>query len=158
MTRLGKNDWKDRLFASLVYLIPLYYVLEFGGFLFNQFPILQLITIPLIPLIYLYSIIPFARFIIFIALFSFVIRNSKFSHFLRYNAMQAILIDILLILVNLIIGILAGGIGGLFIETLYNVIFLGTLAACGYSIYQSATGKYAELPGISEAAYSQVPF
>ncbi|AUC60866.1 hypothetical protein AA637_06745 [Cyanobacterium sp. HL-69] len=158
MTRLGSNDWKDRLFASLVYLIPLYYVLEFGGFLFNQFPILQLITIPLIPLIYLYSIIPFARFIIFIALFSFVIRNSKFSHFLRYNAMQAILIDILLILVNLIIGILAGGIGGLFIETLYNVIFLGTLAACGYSIYQSATGKYAELPGISEAAYSQVPF
>jgi len=158
MTRLGSNDWKDRLFASLVYLIPLYYVLEFGGFLFNQFPILQLITIPLMPLIYLYSIIPFARFIIFIALFSFVIRNSKFSHFLRYNAMQAILIDILLILVNLIIGILAGGIVGLFIETLYNVIFLGTLAACGYSIYQSATGKYAELPGISEAAYSQVPF
>jgi len=158
MTLLRSNDWKDRLFASLVYLIPLYYVLEFRGFLFNQFPILQLITIPLIPLIYLYSIIPFARFIIFIALFSFVIRNSKFSHFLRYNAMQAILIDILLILVNLIIGILAGGIGGLFIETLYNVIFLGTLAACGYSIYQSATGKYAELPGISEAAYSQVPF
>ncbi|MBE9223456.1 hypothetical protein IQ215_12185 [Cyanobacterium stanieri LEGE 03274] len=158
MTRLGSSDWKDKLFSTLVYLIPLYYVLEFGGFLFNQFPFLRLITIPLIPLIYLYSLIPFARFIIFIALFALVIRNSNLSHFLRYNAMQAILIDILLILVNLIVGILAGGIGGLFMETLYNMIFLGTLVACVYCMFQSVTGKYAELPGISEAAYSQVPF
>jgi len=158
MTRLGSNDWKDRLFASLVYLLPLYYVLQFGGFLFNQFPFLRIITIPLIPLAILYSAIPFARLIVFIAIFALVIRNSNISHFVRYNAMQAILIDILLILINLIFGILLSGIGGLFIETLYNVIFLGTLVACGFSIYQSATGKYAELPGISEAAYSQVPF
>lgn len=158
MTRLGSNDWKDRLFASLVYLLPLYYVLQFGEFLFNQFPFLRIITIPLIPLAILYSAIPFARLIVFIAIFALVIRNSNISHFVRYNAMQAILIDILLILINLIFGILLSGIGGLFIETLYNVIFLGTLVACGFSIYQSATGKYAELPGISEAAYSQVPF
>ncbi len=158
MTRLGSNDWKDRLFASLLYLLPLYYVLQFGGFLFNQFPFLRIITIPLIPLAILYSAIPFARLIVFIAIFALVIRNSNISHFVRYNAMQAILIDILLILINLIFGILLSGIGGLFIETLYNVIFLGTLVACGFSIYQSATGKYAELPGISEAAYSQVPF
>jgi hypothetical protein len=158
MTRLGSNDWKDRLFASLVYLLPLYYVLQFGIFLFNQFPFLQIITIPLIPLAILYSAIPFARLIVFIAIFALVIRNSNISHFIRYNAMQAILIDILLILINLIFSILLSGIGGLFIETLYNVIFLGTLVACGFSVYQSATGKYAELPGISEAAYSQVPF
>lgn len=158
MTRLGSNDWKDRLFASLVYLLPLYYVLQFGIFLFNQFPFLQIITIPLIPLAILYSAIPFARLIVFIAIFALVIRNSNISHFIRYNAMQAILIDILLILINLIFSILLSGIGGLFIETLYNVIFLGTLVTCGFSVYQSATGKYAELPGISEAAYSQVPF
>jgi hypothetical protein len=43
-------------------------------------------------------------------------------------------------------------------ETLYNTIFLGTLVACIYAIIQSAMGKYAEIPGISEAAYSQVPW
>jgi len=158
MTRLGSNDWKDRLFASLVYLLPLYYVLQFGIFLFNQFPFLEIIAIPLIPLAILYSAIPFARFIVFIAIFALVIRNNSISHFIRYNAMQAILMDILLILINLIFSLLLSGVGGLFVETLYNVIFLGTLVACGFSVYQSATGKYAELPGISEAAYAQVPF
>lgn len=158
MSSYNSADWQDKLFASLVYLIPLYYVLEFGIFLFNQFPLLRIITIPLIPLAILYNAIPFARFIIFIALFAGVIRNTNISHFIRYNAMQAILIDILLILVNLITGILLGGLGQLFTETLYNAIFLLTIIACGYSIFQSATGKYADLPGISEAVKGQVPY
>jgi hypothetical protein len=33
---------------------------------------------------------------------------------------------------------------------------LGAFAACVYSIIQSVIGKYADIPTISEAAYSQV--
>lgn len=154
----NNTDWKNRLFASLVYLFPLYYSLQFGGFLFRQFPILQLITIPLTPLI-LINQIPLGGLILFFVLFAAVVRNSRISHFIRFNTMQAILIDILLILVSLVANILLGGLGGgLLIETIYNAIFLGTLAACGYGIVQSSTGKYAEMPAISEAAYSQVPW
>jgi hypothetical protein len=42
------------------------------------------------------------------------------------------------------------------VETLFNVVFLGAFAACVYSIIQSVIGKYADIPTISEAAYSQV--
>jgi len=53
---------------------------------------------------------------------------------------------------------LSGGLGttNLLAQTLNNVIFIGSLAACLYSIVQSILGRYAEIPTISDAAYSQV--
>lgn len=156
--RNSSTDWKDRLFASLVYLFPLYSALEFAGFLFRQYPFLQLMAIPLYPLILLNKI-PFGGFILFIVLFAAVVRNARISHFIRFNTMQAILIDILLILIGLVFNVIFGGLGlSLVTETIANAIFLGTLVACGYGIFQSASGKYAEIPTISEAAYSQVPW
>ena len=154
----SNTDWKDKLFASLVYLFPLYESLKFGSFLFNQFPLLQLIAIPLLPFS-LIDQIPFGGFILFFVLFAAVVRNANLSHFIRFNTMQAILIDILLVLISLVTDILLRGLGvSLFTETLYNLIFLGILAVCVYGIVQSTTGKYAEIPLISEAASSQLPW
>jgi hypothetical protein len=71
--------------------------------------------------------------------------------------MQAILIDILVYLLGLALGFVARGLGAnLVVETLFHVVFLGAFAACVYSIIQSVIGKYADIPTISEAAYSQV--
>lgn len=155
----GSTDVKDRIFAALVYLLPLIYVLPFGMFLLKQIPALSIIYLPLQPLISIYYGFPFAGIIIFFVLFFAVIRNQNISRFIRFNTMQAILIDILLILFNLVLGVITRGTGGNFlVETVYNVIFLGTLAACFYSIVQSARGQYAEIPTISEAAASQVPY
>jgi uncharacterized membrane protein len=152
------TDWKDKLFGTLVYFFPLYTALNFGVFLFQQFPILSLIQIPLIPLAIINQI-PFGGFILFIVLFSAVVRNQNISHFIRFNTMQGILMEILLILISLILNILLGALAGsLITETIYNTIFIGTLAACGYGMIQSASGKYPELPLISEAASSQVPW
>ena len=157
MTWRGSTDTKDRIFGALVYLLPLIYVLPFGQFLIRQFPFLSIVYAPLSPLIAIYYGIPFAGIIIFFVLFLAVVRNEKVSHFIRFNTMQAILLDILLVLCGFLLQILGRGLGvNLFIETLYNVIFIGTLAACFYSIIQSALGRYAEIPTISEAAYSQV--
>ena len=157
MTWRGSTDTKDRVFGALVYLLPLIYVLPFGEFLLRQIPLLAIIYLPLQPLISLYYGFPFAGIIIFFVLFLAVVRNSRVSHFIRFNTMQAILLDIFLILVGLVLQILVRGIGvNLLTETIYNVIFLGTLAACFYGIVQSARGQYAEIPTISEAAYAQV--
>ena len=150
---------KDRFFAALPYLLPLIDVLPFGTFLLKQFPFLAFIFLPIQPLISIYYGFPFAGIIIFFVLFLAVVRNSNISHFIRFNALQAILIDILLILVRLVSGFVLGGIGiRLLVETLFNVVFLGGLAACLYAIVQSALGRYAEIPTISEAAYSQLPY
>jgi hypothetical protein len=44
----------------------------------------------------------------------------------------------------------------LLIDTLSNAIFLGTIAAVVYSVVQTALGRYAEIPTLSEAVHMQV--
>ncbi|ANV89318.1 Tic20 family protein [Picosynechococcus sp. PCC 8807] len=147
----------DRLFGALPYLLPLVYALPFGLPFLMRFPILAVIYVPLQPLIRLYSF-PFAGLIIFFILYAAVVRNSKISHFIRFNTLQAILIDIALVLFGILIRFFGFGGDSLLVETLSNVAFLGTLVACLYAMVQSILGKYAELPTISQAAYSQLPY
>ena len=159
MTWRGSTDTKDRIFAALVYLLPLYSAFAFGDSIFQQIPFLgAALVIVLTPLAFLYSSLgSFGSLIIFFVLFLAVVRNPRISHFIRFNTMQAILIDILVYLLGLVLGFFARGLGAnLALETLFNVVFLGAFAACVYSIIQSVIGKYADIPTISEAAYSQV--
>ena len=159
MTWRGSTDTKDRIFAALVYLLPLYSAFAFGIFIFQQIPFLgAALAIALYPLAFLYSSLgSFGSLIIFFVLFFAVVRNPRISHFIRFNTMQAILIDILVYLLGLALDFVARGLGAnLVVETLFNVVFLGAFAACVYSIIQSVIGKYADIPTISEAAYSQV--
>jgi hypothetical protein len=157
MTWRGETTVQDRIFASLPYLLPLLDGLVFGKYLFNQFPVLGIILVPLQPLLNLYFGIPFAGLIVFFALFFAVVRNQNISHFIRFNTMQAILLDIILMLCNLILPILVNGIQVAFVaETLFNMIFLGIIAAITYAVVQTVMGKYAEIPTISEAVYMQV--
>lgn len=157
MTFRGTTTVKDKIFASLAYLLPLLDVFPFGRFLLAQFPFLGLIYLPLQPLLAVYYGFQFASLIIFFVLFLAVVRNEQIAHFIRFNVMQSILIGIVLSLVGLAFQILGPVLGrSLLTETLFNIIFLGTLAASFYSIIQSALGRYAEIPGISEASYLQV--
>jgi uncharacterized membrane protein len=86
-----------------------------------------------------------------------VVRNEKINHFIRFNTMQAILLDIVIFLCSVLLRILTSIPGsGFAMETLANTIFLGILAAVGYSVFQSLMGKYAEIPTISDAVHMQV--
>jgi len=164
MTWRGSTTVKDRIFAALTYLLPLFYVMQFALQLrlplLSQIPLLgTALEILLLPVAIVFSLVPFglAGIIIFFVLFLLVVRNERIAHFIRFNTMQAILLDILLVLCSFAMRILAGGLGAnFFLETLSNVIFLGTLAACGYGIVQSLLGRYAEIPTLSEAVYAQV--
>ena len=152
------SDVKDRTISALVYLLPLIYVLPFGLALLKQFPFLSIIYAPLSPLIAIYYGLPFAGLIVFFALWFAIVRNDRFSYFVRFNTMQAILLDILLIVCSLVMNILGAGFGGnsLLTETLNNTIFIGTLVACFYAIVQSIRGLQAEIPAISDAVSSQI--
>ena len=157
MTWRGSTTVPDRIFASLPYLLPLIDGLPFGRFLFAQFPVLQLLLIPLAPFVQLYNRLPFASLIIFFALYLGVVRNENISHFIRFNAMQAILLDIVLMLCGLVLPIFSNGLQVAFIaETLSNMVFLGVFAAFVYAVVQSLLGRYAEIPPLSDAVYMQV--
>ena len=155
MTWRGSTTVPDRIFASLPYLLPLIDGLSFGGFLFRQFPVLQLLLIPLAPLMQIYSL-PFASLVIFFALYLGVVRNENISHFIRFNAMQAILLDIVLMLCGLVLPSSNGLQVAFIAETLYNMVFLGAFAAFVYAVVQSLLGRYAEIPPLSDAVYMQV--
>ncbi|TVP62395.1 MAG: hypothetical protein EA343_11325 [Nodularia sp. (in: Bacteria)] len=156
MTWRGSVTVSDRIFACLPYLLPLIQSLTFGGFLLRQFPVIRVLFIPLSPLISIYQI-PFVSLIIFFALFMLVVRNEKISHFIRFNTMQAILLNIVLFLCQIVLQVLGSVPGaGFAIETISNTIFIGILAAVVYSVAQSLFGRYAEIPAISDAVYMQV--
>ena len=157
MTWRGSTTVKDKIFACLPYLLPLVEGVVFGEFLFREFPPLRVILIPLSPAIAIYRGLPFAGLIIFFALFMLVVRNEKISHFIRFNTMQAILLDIVLFLCRIVVNIFGSVPGSSFaIETLANTIFIGLVAAVVYSIAQSLMGRYAEIPAISNAVHMQV--
>ncbi|CEJ46658.1 Tic20 family protein [Umezakia ovalisporum] len=153
----GSTTVSDRIFACLPYLLPLIEALTFSRYLFADFPALKLLLIPLGPVLVIYQVVPFANLIIFFALFFLVVRNEKISHFIRFNTMQAILLDIVIFLCTLLLEILTPIPGaGLAVQTLSNTIFLGIVAAVVYSVAQSLFGRYAEIPAISDAVYMQV--
>jgi uncharacterized membrane protein len=158
MTWRGSTTVPDRIFASLPYLLPLIDGLVFGSFLLRQFPPLQVLLFPLQPVLIIYgSLGSFGQLIVFFALFLLVVRNEKINHFIRFNTMQAILLDIVIFLCSILVRILGQVPGtGFAIETVANTIFLGVVVAVGYSVIQSVIGRYAEIPAISDAVYMQV--
>jgi hypothetical protein len=166
MVRRGSVNYLDRLYASLNYLLPITAVLIFGTFLFSQFPMLVLIFFPIfkvsqilsIPIIDIISI----RFVVWFCVFIFVIRSYKVNHFFRFNAMQAILLDIVVALVGAIAQILIVILGQLTVlafvlQIISSVTFLGITAAFVYTVFECIRGKYADkIPVISDVAYHQV--
>ncbi len=157
MSWRGSTTVSDRIFASLPYLLPLIEVFVFGRYLLSEFPALQLLFLPLLPLLRIYYGVRFAGLIIFFALFLLVVRNEKISHFIRFNTMQAILLDIIIFLFSIltdVVGLIP--VGGFAIQTLSTTIFIGIVGAVAYSVIQSVSGRYAEIPAISDAVYMQV--
>ena len=69
MTWRGTTSVKDRIFASLPYLLPIISGLQFGTFLFRQFPALGILLLPLQPVILIYNSIPFAGLVVFLRSF-----------------------------------------------------------------------------------------
>ncbi|MBJ7295100.1 MAG: hypothetical protein HEQ27_14315 [Dolichospermum sp. JUN01] len=157
MSWRGSTTFPDRIFACLPYLLPLIEVFAFGQFLMNDFPLLGLIFLPLLPLLRIYYGVRYAGMIIFFALWLLVVRNEKINHFIRFNTMQAIILDIVIFLCSILTDIVKLVPGsGFAMQTLYTTIFMGILAAVVYSVAQSLMGKYAEIPAISDAVHMQV--
>ncbi|MCX5966833.1 MAG: hypothetical protein NTV57_04130 [Cyanobacteria bacterium] len=152
----GPPIWQ-RLLAGLAYLLPLSVAVPFGKALLLQFPVLQLLALPALPVITLQQAIPFGGLVLFLALFLLVVRNSKVPYLIRFNVLQAILLDIVLVLLTLAFDTLLGPLGASFaVRTLENTIFLGTLVLVLFALVQSLRGKEAEIPTVSEAVRMQL--
>jgi len=165
MSRRSSVAPLDRLYACLPYLLPITAVVILGAFLFIQFPLLLTVFFPIFKLnmALSISIIDFIsiRFVVWFCVFLLIVRNYKVNHFIRFNAMQALLLDIVVALVKAVTQLLDVLLGQLaffpfVVQIIASVTFLGIVGVFGYAIWQSVRGKYAEMPVISEVAYMQV--
>jgi hypothetical protein len=87
----------DRVVSALPYLLPLFDSLRYGKFLFLQFPLFASVLTPFEPLMRVYFSVPFAGTIAFFAVYLGIINSPQnFSRYVRFNAMQAVLLDIIL--------------------------------------------------------------
>ena len=159
MTWRGSTTVRDRIFASLPYLLPLLYGTRFfGGSLLEMFPALRQLLLPLLlPVAVVYDLIPLAGLVVFFALLLLVVRNERIIHFVRFNTMQALLVSIVLVLCQIVLPILTNvSAMDVIVLVLNNTVFLGVLGIFGYSVVQCCRGLYAEIPTLSDAVYMQV--
>jgi uncharacterized membrane protein len=152
----GPPIWQ-RLLAALAYLLPWSDALPFGQSLFGLFPVLQWLSVPAFPVLLLQQAVPFGGFVLFLVLFLAVVRNSKVPYLIRFNVLQAILVDILLVLVSLAFSVLLAPLGiGFALRTLSNTVFLAALLLVAFGMIQSLRGQEAEVPSLSQAVRMQL--
>jgi len=147
----------QRLLGLLAYLLPWSDALSFGRELYNLFPWIAYLALPATPVLLLERSIPFGGFLLFLVLFLVVVRNPNVPYYLRFNVLQAILLDILLVVLALAFNVLLSPLGNsLMIRTLNNTVFIGALVLVLYASIQCFRGKEADLPTLSEAVRMQL--
>lgn len=155
----SKPDIADRVVSSIPYLIPLFDGLRYGKFFFLEYPSFAKVLLPLEPLMRIYFSIPFIGLIAFFAVYLGIINNRNFSRYVRFNAMQAVLLDILLVLPGVLEMVFRRPSDGFLLQvyiTAYNSIWLFTFACFAYGVGSCLVGQTARLPVVGDAADQQV--
>ncbi len=146
-----------RLLGVLLYMIPWSDSLAFGNHLYIKYPFIQIIQIPAIPIILIERSIPFGNLLLFLTIFFGLVRNSKVSYFLRFNALQSLLINIGIIIASFIFEIIFSPFANsLIIRTLSSSLLISIFLMIIYSIWSCTQGNEPNLPGISQAAKMQL--
>ncbi len=149
----------NRVVSSVPYLLPLFDSLRYGRFLMVQIPVIGQVLAPLNPLIQLYFTVPFASLATFFAIYLLIVNNFEWDRNVRFNAMQAVLLDIILIFPGLLESVLKirpmGGMGLQIYIQAYNAIFLFVLVAVAYAIGSNIVGSTARIPLVADAADAQ---
>lgn len=126
-----------------------------------RFPPLGIVDqIVLGPLLNIYHSVPFLGLILFVVL-SFGSRNTDMARGVRFNAQQAILIDIALIFPEILGSAMASQpIPRYLVEPATNFVYYTYMAMIIYSVASNLSGKKPnQIPVISEAAEMAVgPF
>ena len=150
----------QRVVAPLVYLLPWSDAIPFGGPLFQQYPWMQWFTLPVLPLALLERSVPFGLggLLLFFVLFLAVVRNPNVPYFLRFNTLQALLTDIVIMVLGFAFGILLRPIAGgsLLVSTLSSTVVVAVLAILLFALVECWRGREPDLPGISQAVRMQL--
>ena len=146
-----------RILGVLLYMIPWTDSLTFGNHLYIKYPFITIIQIPAIPIILLERSLPFGNLLLFLAIFIGLVRNSKVSYFLRFNALQSLLINIGVIIVSFIFEIIFSAFSNsLIIRTFSSTLLITLFSMIIYCVWSCTQGNEPILPGVSQATKMQL--
>ena len=146
-----------KILGVLLYMIPWADCLTFGNHLYIKYPFTQIIQIPAIPIILIERSIPFGNLLLFLAIFIGLVRNTQISYFLRFNALQSLLINIGIIIVNFIFEIIFSPfLNSLIIRTFSSTLLFSLFAVIVYCVWSCTQGNEPDLPIVSEATKMQL--
>jgi len=146
-----------RCMAALMYLIPWIDTIALGRDIYHSFPFsIYLYYVPG-PFVGMYYSTQFAPLIVFFLVFLAIVRNTKLHHFVRFNAMQSIMIDIVVMLFNIVRLYFPSELRwSAFLTTFDNFSWMSCMSTILYCIFFCLLGRYADIPYVSDAVYIQV--
>ena len=143
------NQIIQRLTAGFFYTLPLKASFNFGYYFFYKFSFLKILLYLTFPIAIIERSLPFGGFFLFLILFAGVVRNPNVPYFVRYNACQALLLDIGLIIITYLTRILP-------LSEIGSIVFLFTISIFIFSIFQCINGVEPEIPFISKSVRMQI--
>ncbi len=92
----------QKILSCFLYLLPWSDGIIFGRYLFEDFPFLVYLQYLALPIWVLEQIVPLGlgSLILFLALFIGIARSPQMPYFLRFNTLQALLLNITVFLFN----------------------------------------------------------
>ena len=147
--RFQLNQIIQRLTSVIFYTLPLKASFPFGYYLFYKFSFLKILFLVTFPVSIIERALPFGGLLFFIMLFAGVVRNPNVPYFVRYNACQALLLDIALIIISYLLRILP-------LVEFGSIVFIFTLSIFIFSIFQCINGVEPEIPFISKSVRMQI--
>jgi hypothetical protein len=151
-------DTPDRLISAVCYFYPFFDGIQYGKYVITQFTPIQTLIQPLVPAIRVFKSFPFNGFLVFLTLYFVVVRNQNFSRYVRFNTMQAIVLDVLLIFPDVLERSFnpRGGLGLDLMMSLDSTVFLFLFVCLIYGSSSCLLGQLPRLPIVADAADRQV--
>ncbi|KDP39271.1 hypothetical protein JCGZ_01028 [Jatropha curcas] len=151
-------DAGDRIISAVCYFYPFFDGIQYGKYVITQFSPIQTLIQPLVPAIRVFKSFPLNGFLVFLTLYFVVVRNPNFSRYVRFNTMQAIVLDVLLIFPDLLERSFnpRDGLGLDLMMSLDSTVFLYLLVCLIYGSSACLLGQVPRLPIVAEAADRQV--
>ena len=143
------NQIFQRLTSIIFYTLPLKASLPYGYYFFYKFSFLNILDFITFPVVIIERSLPLGGLLFFLILYSGVVRNPKVPYYVRYNACQALLLDIALIIMTYVLRIVP-------LMELGSIIFVFIIAIFIYSIFQCIYGVEPEIPFISKSVRMQI--
>lgn len=151
-------DAPDRLISAICYFYPFFDGIQYGKYVISQVAPIKTLIQPLVPAIKVFKGFPLNGFLVFITLYFVVVRNNNFSRYVRFNTMQAIVLDVLLIFPDLLERSFnpRDGVGLDLLMSFDSTVFLFLLVCLIYGSSSCLLGQLPRLPIVAEAADRQV--